>query len=424
MPLNPLAVASSVIVVGGFVLVGAVLWPIFLRDIIIITNGLGRTVQPISDFPYQCRRISGPGLQACEDMWLSERTRQLFLACSDSASRKHWLPNAARFNVSGRSLNDKMIALDIDKPVNTGFEYRVLETPGFPGVNGDSGLHLVGMTGVDGQNHIDLYVVNAKPSVNITTGTYLTQKEHKEIGGNSTIELFRVNPEAEEVEFVKTFADPHILTPNNIAPTGKGSFYFTNDHGPHKAGTWHALSPIMKNGDVSYCNEGGCRKVDGGHGFPNGLSFGKDGLLYVPSSWAGDLKVYRTLPDGGVEHIDSIYIPYALDNLSLDGNGDLWIPGFPNMGDMLRAFDNPLGPTPPANVFRIHKKDDGTYQVDKVLEDSEGKVLPAATAVVHDVKTGRIFLSGIFSPFISVCEPIDSPSAETAGLGSTERDEL
>jgi arylesterase/paraoxonase len=32
-------------------------------------------------------------------------------------------------------------------------------------------------------------------------------------------------------------------------------------------------------------------------------------------------------------------------------------------------------------------------------------VLPAASTVVHDVKTGNLWLSGFASKFITVCEP-------------------
>lgn len=55
--------------------------------------GIGKVIQPISDFPYyQCRRLHDPRLQACEDLWLSEATRQLFLACSDPEARSRWGP--------------------------------------------------------------------------------------------------------------------------------------------------------------------------------------------------------------------------------------------------------------------------------------------------------------------------------------------
>ena len=59
--------------------------------------GYGRITQPITDFPYKCRRIYQPlatnkRLHAAEDMWLSETTRQLFIAASDQHARKQWFP--------------------------------------------------------------------------------------------------------------------------------------------------------------------------------------------------------------------------------------------------------------------------------------------------------------------------------------------
>lgn len=57
---------------------------------------VGKVLQPLSDFTsYECRRLHDPLLEACEDMWLSEPTRQLFLACSDLDARTRWLPKYA-----------------------------------------------------------------------------------------------------------------------------------------------------------------------------------------------------------------------------------------------------------------------------------------------------------------------------------------
>jgi len=71
----------------------AALYQYLIRDLVFNTVGLGRHPQPISDFPYKCRRIENdPAIQACEDMWLDESSRQLFLACSDPLSRKYWMP--------------------------------------------------------------------------------------------------------------------------------------------------------------------------------------------------------------------------------------------------------------------------------------------------------------------------------------------
>lgn len=69
----------------------AVLFQIYLKDAVWLAFGVGKVLQPISDFPYTCRKIVNPRMEACEDMWLSKATRQLFLACSDPLARDKWL---------------------------------------------------------------------------------------------------------------------------------------------------------------------------------------------------------------------------------------------------------------------------------------------------------------------------------------------
>jgi hypothetical protein len=65
----------------------------------------------------------------------------------------------------------------------------------------------------------------------------------------------------------------------------------------------------------------------------------------------------------------------------------------------------------PATVFRIRKvksagqEDKLEYEVKKVIEDKEAEVINGATTVVHDVKSGRLFLGGAVAPFIVICEP-------------------
>lgn len=79
---------------GGLVAVAAfaVIFQIYLKDPIWLGMGIGRAYQPLSDFPYTCRKVVHPEMEACEDMWLSESTRQLFLACSDPLKRDEWMP--------------------------------------------------------------------------------------------------------------------------------------------------------------------------------------------------------------------------------------------------------------------------------------------------------------------------------------------
>jgi arylesterase/paraoxonase len=60
---------------------------------ILTTAGFWRDVQPINDFPYTCRKIEHPQLEGCEDLWIDEKGRELYLACSDTISRTQWCPS-------------------------------------------------------------------------------------------------------------------------------------------------------------------------------------------------------------------------------------------------------------------------------------------------------------------------------------------
>ena len=81
----------------------------------------------------------------------------------------------------------------------------------------------------------------------------------------------------------------------------------------------------------------------------------------------------------------------------------------PKSGQILSKFDDPLNEEKKVASAGMRVRKVGTegyvYEVEKVIEDGAGEVLPASTTVVHDKKTGRLFLSGVFSHFIAVCEP-------------------
>lgn len=408
-----------------------ILWQWQLKDIIYNTFGVSRVLEPLDDFPYTCRRINDHNLAACEDAWLDESSRTLFLACSNALGRKAWNPNIAHFAAERRSQHDHIVAMSIDSPSASepaSYDYNLLDLGTFTNALGDPAINLVGMSGVrTPSGDLNLYFINAAPTYNATTALLAPQAV---TGANATIEAFTLPSGSTTLKHLHTFYDPnHITTPNRPAALPDGSIYLTNDHGPHKVGLSHVLSPVIRNGNIAHClppsSPGGranCHHVGGEHAFPNGLTYSsKHNLVFVPSSVTGQVTVYEpNTPASGnasestLTRLADIPTTYPLDNISEDANGDLYIAGFPKLNQMMEhtKVSTPIdGTSAPSVVLRLKHKQGGgkgEWEVSKALEDGLAQTLPAATTVVRDAKTGRLFVVGVVSPWITVCEPTKS----------------
>lgn len=137
--------------------------------------------------------------------------------------------------------------------------------------------------------------------------------------------------------------------------------------------------------------------------FPNGIIRDRDGLYYVANTLRGEIDVLELRPDNTLRKINEISIGMMIDNLSIDSNGDIFVPGFPSFWGAIKGLWTP-GRDVPATIFRIRKVGEREWEIEKVLEDIEGKYISFATSVAHDVKTGNFFFGSITSPFVTVCE--------------------
>jgi hypothetical protein len=64
-----------------------------VMPLVTTTSGVGRVVQPISDFPaYKCHKVIHSLLEGCEDLHLDEKDRRLYAACADPESRTAYQP--------------------------------------------------------------------------------------------------------------------------------------------------------------------------------------------------------------------------------------------------------------------------------------------------------------------------------------------
>lgn len=395
------------IFLSASVIFAAALYQLILKDFIFVSFGAGRVIQPIEDFPYNCRRLTHERLEDCEDIWLDAEKRVLYAACTGTDHRIGWNQAIDRLNASARRPGDgELIALDIDSPGSDGlYNLRVIKPVGYVGATGgsDKSIDFVGFGAqvVDSKT-LQFYFVNQRPPVDSTL-KILTGLE--KTGANSTIDVFELKRGKNEMRHLRTVFSDQVWSPNRVATLGDGAFVATNDHSK-KVGFRKRFDPFLGGGNVAYCSSTGkCHAASASLTFPNGLTRGKDGLIYVPSSVDGKVLVFSLNPETKkLDLVDSIELKMPLDNLAVDQNGDIYAAGFPNLLRMLKFFHSPYDNPAPSTILRIRKVGT-TYEVSKVLEDKEGKILSGITTVVHDAKTGRLWLGAVLSPYIVTCDP-------------------
>ena len=146
-------------------------------------------------------------------------------------------------------------------------------------------------------------------------------------------------------------------------------------------------------------------------------------MIYIAHSARGKITVH-SLSNNTLEQIDEIILNVSVDNLSIDSEGKIFVAAFPHILTTMRAIK---GRTKPghrvdsgisAAVWRITKatnsdEDDGLikgvtgeYQAKKVLEDRDGEVISITTVAVHDAKEDEIFIGGVITGFVAVCERV------------------
>lgn len=406
---------SKVAIVG--VVFIAILYQYVFKTIIFQTLGYGRSMQSLDVFSnVHCNKIDELGLEGCEDMWLHDKTGFLYMACSDSESRVQWLPATDKFNVSGRSLRDRIAILDTRGPGRLASRIKWITAQNFPGINGDGTFNLHGFD-VRADSHTDtlrILLINHRPPFDSVTGELL---DASKVGANSTIEQFQTSAGSDTMRHIRTYAHEVIETPNRVQWVNDHAFVFSNDHS-RKTGIRRGLDLFLGGTSIGYCDRNRCniaRTFGADFGLPNGLVRGPDGLIYVPSTLSGEIRAFALNENHTLDFVSSIPTPLPIDNLSFDRDGDLYTASIPQIYKWSESAQRPFDVKVPSAVFRVSNVglrkwkrgtasiSDGGFEVKKIMED-DGTTLPGATIAVHDAETGRIFLGGAMAPFITICE--------------------
>ncbi|KAI9933630.1 hypothetical protein AWENTII_002300 [Aspergillus wentii] len=371
----------------------AIIYKVYLHDFATIILGIGRTVQPIQDFNYDCHRLHHPLLEGCEDIWLDKTDRKLYASCTKVESKREWCPSVNKYNLSAPRGRDHIAVLDIDNPGDDGlYGVRKLQYDGELDLNGFDAREV-------GDNRLRFWLVNHRPAVG-PTGELL---DAKKVGANSTIEILELERGSTQLKHIKTIASEAIISPNNLVVDDDGvGVYVTNDHNG-KVGMFRELEMIFGNGNVAYCNSetGKCHiAAEKGFNCANGITK-HEGLVYVANSAKGRVTVYQ--PENGQLHqVDQIDLRIPIDNFSVDADGTIFVAAFPDSLSLRKAFEEPYTTNVPSTIYKITKSGPD-YEFTKVIEDAAGQHLPGSTTAIHDTVSDRLILSGVASPFITIC---------------------
>ena len=381
----------------------------YLHATVVMVAGFDRTTYALFKFPYDCHRVHHPDLEACEDFWLDYDTRTMYAACASPESRSGWTPAANRYNVSARTRKDHISVLRIDDEGADGL--FGLKTLGVEEGFGDLDLHGFDVTRTAGG--LRFWLLNHRPPVD-AQGVQL--KDATKFGANSTVEIFDLKAGSDELKHVKTIHDKAIISPNNLAVEDDGvGFLLTNDHSG-KVGMLRNLELVFGAGSVTRCRSdtGKCEVVlDKGFGMANGIAKGRDGRFYVANTDNGEINVLEITSEGKVVQVDLIKTGIPLDNISVDDQGNLIAAGFPKPLQVPKAIENAREIVAPGVVLKIERKLgkrkswEEEYVVSKLVEDGLAEKLPTPSIAVRDGSTERLFISGVASPFITVCKKRD-----------------
>ncbi|KAH9806775.1 hypothetical protein DFH28DRAFT_1161350 [Melampsora americana] len=284
-----------------------------------------------------------------------------YLTCSRVIDRVHWTPAMSKLNrdrIPVPSL-DYIAILDLKTHA-----HKKLSLTNLPEHILKHGLHTHGLDlyvesytkESEDQSSVTLYMVNHNPPDVLHQASSL--------GAQSVIEVFKTNLEAQKLNI-------RLLS---------NSFYVTNDHA--KKFGWPFVLDHDSN-SIVHCSLNGSTSPDcivavHGYAYSNGIA----------------------------------KMPRSIDNIYVTEKGSVYLAMVPKAYDLSRTLDKPGSRVSPTEVWRVSNATEqdkffgGRLKVEKVFAD-DGHMVSMTTCVA--VYEDKLYLTGIASPYVSVCKMKDDP---------------
>ncbi len=192
-----------------------------------------------------------------------------------------------------------------------------------------------------------------------------------------SLEVFTFD--GQNINHLRSLTDASMISPNDLVMIDENRFYFTNDHGYSK-GIGKLIEEYggLSVANVVYYDGNSFKEVAHGIAYANGINFDlKRNLIYVASPRGFLIKVYLKKNDGSLDFIEDIPCGTGVDNIEIDGQGNLWSGGHPNLL-RFKAYAKGKKETAPSEIIKIEYRGKGDYTVEKIYVE-DGKIMSGSS---------------------------------------------
>lgn len=193
-----------------------------------------------------------------------------------------------------------------------------------------------------------------------------------------------------------SITSPLLVSPNDVAAVGPGSFYVTNDHGSGTGWMRKAEDYLrMRRSNVLYFDGSRFVEVATGIGYANGINASPDGrMIYVCALTEGRLHVYDRDPASGRLTLrNKVFLGTGADNVEVDPRtGDLWIGAHLKLLTFVR-YSKGLRPVAPSQVLRLSETEPGRFNVEEVFLDTGERI--SGSSVAAACCGGRLLIGAV-----------------------------
>jgi len=220
---------------------------------------------------------------------------------------------------------------------------------------------------------------------------YLFVINHNKQG--DIIELFEFKDQM--LNHLRSFKGNLMCCPNDLVAVDVDKFYVTNDHG-NKKGFMRFVEDYLKiaESSVLYFDGEAFTTAYDNLNYANGINVSSDGAkIYVAETTGKKITVLnRNTITGELDWVFEKHIDSGLDNITIDGEGNLWIASHPKLLKFV-AHAADAKKISPSQVLKLTPNGENDFNVEEIYLNEGEQISASSTALYYQ---GELFIGVVF----------------------------